>query len=523
LVLGEDVTSTAPRVALALRQGARGKANDLAAKKNVPEWQAIALADLVQKEKYPVFIATPDATRLDDIAHRTWHAVPEEIARLGFAIAHRIDSGAPAADSANDETLAAQVAEVLMAAKRPLIVSGTGAQSLAVIEAATNIAKALQVKNPAVEISLAVPEVNSIGAAMMGAGKLDDALEILAKAEVDHVVLVLENDLYRRAPKAKVNAALKNAKMIVLDHQMTATAALAHLILPAASVFEGDGTFISMEGRAQRHFQVYDPVYYNKDISTTEAWRWLANIKNEPWVIVDEITAACSAALPPLQRIIDAAPSAKFRVNGMKLAREPHRYSGRTAMRANISVHEPRQPQDRDTALNFSMEGYNGIGSADRPAALLPYAWAPGWNSPSAWNKFQSEIGGHQRGGDAGVQVFASGGDLPYFPASVASFSAPAGSFRVVALHRHFGEEELSSRAQPIVDRAPQALAVINAADAKRLGINGHVTIAVEGETLTLATYHSESLPQGVIGLPAGFAGVPLISAQSIAQIRAGG
>lgn len=522
LVLGEDVTSTAPRVALALRQAARGKANELGAKKNVPEWQAIALADLVQKEKYPVFIATPDATRLDDIAQKTWHALPEDIARLGFAIAHRIDAGAPAAESAND-TLAAQIAEVLMAAKRPLIVSGTGAQSLAVIEAAVNIVKALQIKNPTVEISLAVPEANSIGLAMMGAGKLDDALEILSKAETDNVALVLENDLYRRAPKTKVDAAFKYAKLIVLDHQMTATAEQAHLILPAASVFEGDGTFISMEGRAQRHFQVYDPVYYNKDIATIEAWRWLANIKNESWAIVDEVTAACAKALPALQRIVDAAPSAKFRVNGMKLAREPHRYSGRTAMRANISVHEPRQPQDADTALNFSMEGYNGIGSADRPAALLPYAWAPGWNSPSAWNKFQSEIGGHQRGGDAGAQVFTSGGALPYFPASAASFAVPAGSFRVLALHRHFGEEELSSRAQPIIERAPQVLAVINAADAKRLGINGHVTLAIEDETFTLATHLSNTLPQGVIGLPAGFAGVPPMAEQSVAQIRAGG
>src|SRR3546814_13962377 len=60
------------------------------------------------------------------------------------------------------------------------------------------------------------------------------------------------------------------------------------------------------------------------------------------------------------------------------IAREPHRYSGRTAMRANQSVHEPRQPQDADTALSFSMEGYNGVGSPDRPGALLPYAWAPG-------------------------------------------------------------------------------------------------------------------------------------------------
>lgn len=522
LVLGEDVTSTAPRVALALRQAARGKANELAAKKSVPEWQAIALADLAQKEKYPVYIVSPDATRLDDVARKTWHAKPEDIARLGFAIAHQLDAQAPAGDAQNKE-LAIEIAEALAHAKRPLIVSGTGAQSLAVIEAAANIAKALKAKNPLVEISLAVPEVNSIGLSLMAAGQLDEALEILAQTSQDHLAIVLENDLYRRAPKSKVDAALKQAKLIVVDHQMTPTAEKAQLVLPAASVFEGDGTFVSMEGRAQKHYQVYDPVYYNKDIATIEAWRWLADLKSATWKIVDDVTAACVTALPQLARIIDAAPNAKFRVNGMKLAREPHRYSGRTAMRANISVHEPRQPQDADTALNFSMEGYNGIGSPERPAALLPYAWAPGWNSPSAWNKFQAEVGGHLRGGDAGAQVFAGNSNLAYYSASVAHRTVPAGSFQVLALHRHFGEEELSSRAQPIIERAPQPMMVINAADAKRLGINGKATIMIEGEALTLSTYISSTLPSGMIGLPAGFSGVPVITAQSVAEIRAGG
>ena len=524
LVLGEDVTSTAPRVALALRQAARGKANELAAKKSVPEWQAIALADLVQKEKYPVFILAPDITRLDDIAQKTWQATPEEIARVGFAIAHRIDAQAPTVDDLSaGKNLVAQIAETLSQAKRPLIVSGTGAQSLAVIEAAANIAKALKKVNPAVEISLAVPEVNSIGLAMMGAGKLDDALDLLGKSQSENCAVVLENDLYRRASKTKVDAALKASKLIVVDHQMTATAEQAHLVLPAASVFEGDGTFISMEGRAQRHYQVYDPVYYNKDISTIEAWRWLASLKNEPWKIVDEVTAACAVALPSLNQIIAAAPSSKFRVNGMKLAREPHRYSGRTAMRANISVHEPRQPQDADTPLSFSMEGYNGIGSPDRPAALLSYAWAPGWNSPQAWNKFQQEVGGHLRGGDAGAQIFtASNGALPYFNTIPSGFTPATGSFRVLALHRHFGGEELSSRAQPIIERAPQAMVVINSMDAKRLGINSKATIVVEGQTLSLATHLSDTLPQGTIGLPVGFAGVPPLMANAMAEIRVG-
>ncbi len=66
---------------------------------------------------------------------------------------------------------------------------------------------------------------------------------------------------------------------------------------------------------------------------------------------------AVIAAMPQFAGIKDAAPDATFRIRGQKLAREPHRYSGRTAMRANISVHEPRQPQDKDTMFAFSMEG----------------------------------------------------------------------------------------------------------------------------------------------------------------------
>ena len=49
---------------------------------------------------------------------------------------------------------------------------------------------------------------------------------------------------------------------------------------------------------------------------------------------------------------------------GAKIPREPHRYSGRTAMLANISVHEPKPPDDPDSPLSFSMEGTPG------PAAL---------------------------------------------------------------------------------------------------------------------------------------------------------
>ena len=96
-----------------------------------------------------------------------------------------------------------------------------------------------------------------------------------------------------------------------------------------------------------------------------ESWRWLHSLhstvdnRQVDWTQLDHVIDAAIAKLPQLAGIKDAAPDATFRIRGQKLAREPHRYSGRTAMRANISVHEPRQPQDKDTMFAFSMEGNN--------------------------------------------------------------------------------------------------------------------------------------------------------------------
>src|SRR3990167_4875262 len=96
LVLGEDVTQTAPRIALALRQAAKNKARQMAAERKVFEWQAEAIQNIGQRELSPVFIASLAATRLDDIGADHFHGSPEDIARLGFAVAHAINADAPA-------------------------------------------------------------------------------------------------------------------------------------------------------------------------------------------------------------------------------------------------------------------------------------------------------------------------------------------------------------------------------------------------------------------------------------------
>src|SRR5690606_22913678 len=128
--------------------------------------------------------------------------------------------------------------------------------SKALVEAAANIAKALSNREKSASISLVVPEANSMGMALLQgerlhAHSLDAALLALTSGQADAVV-VLENDLYRRAAASQVDAALAAAKLVIVaDHQRTATTAKAHLLLPAASFAEGDGTLVSFEGRAQ--------------------------------------------------------------------------------------------------------------------------------------------------------------------------------------------------------------------------------------------------------------------------------
>ncbi|MDR6354251.1 NADH-quinone oxidoreductase subunit G [Pseudomonas psychrotolerans] len=281
-VLGEDLTQTAARLALSLRQAVKGKPEAMAAAQKIQPWLNAAVQNIGQSERNPLFIASVAATRLDDIADARLHGSPLELARFGHAVAHAIDASAPAVEGLSDEVAeqARLLAETLLAAERPLVVSGTSLGEPALIEAAANLAKALAAKGKAGSLSLVVPEANSLGLALYGGESVEDAFAALENGQADALV-VLENDLYRRAPAQQVEQALSRAQvLVVLDHQRTATAQRADLVLPAASFAEGDGTLVSQEGRAQRFFQVYEPSYYDPSSLVREGWRWLHALRN---------------------------------------------------------------------------------------------------------------------------------------------------------------------------------------------------------------------------------------------------
>lgn len=529
LVLGEDITQTGARVALAVRQAVKGKAREMAAAQKVADWQIAAILNIGQRAKHPLFVTNVDDTRLDDIAAWTYRAPVEDQARLGFAIAHALDDSAPAVDGLSQDLQGKVdvIVQALAGAKKPLIISGTNAGSMEIIQAAANVAKALKGRGADVGVTMVARAVNSVGLGMIGGGSLEEALDELESGAAD-AVIVLENDLHRHASAARVDAALAKAPLVmVVDHQRTAIMDKAHLVLSAASFAESDGTVVNNEGRAQRFFQVYDPAYYDAKTVMLESWRWLhslhstVNNRQVDWTQLDHVIDAAIAALPQLAGIKDAAPDATFRIRGQKLAREPHRYSGRTAMRANISVHEPRQPQDKDTMFAFSMEGNN---QPSAPRSQIPFAWAPGWNSPQAWNKFQDEVGGKLRHGDPGVRLFeASTSGLEYFTAVPASFQAEEGKWRIAPYYHLFGSDELSQRAPVFQSRMPEPYIKLNPADAAKLGVNpgAMLSFSVEGQTLRLPLVISEGLTAGQVGLPMGMPGIaPVLTGSRIDSLQ---
>jgi len=520
-VLGVDLPDTAPRVALALRQSVRQAAFAAAARQNVPGWQDAAVRELGREARSPLFILSADATRLDD-AGTALRAAPPDIARLGAAVLHALDPSAARVDELAHDTRVEQIAQALRGAARPLIVSGVGAQHEALLPLAAAIAGALTRLGRAAQLLLTVPECNSLGLALLGALPLSGALDALRSAGA-HTLLVLENDLYRRAARAAVDAALQGTRhLVVLDHTPHATVERAELVLPAATFAESSGTLVNYEARAQRFFQLLFP-----EDEVRASWRWLDELRCSlhpdaaPRATLDEQIAVIASELPVLAAVRAAAPSAELRIAGSRIASAPHRESGRTAMYADRSVHEPAPPPYPDGPYSNSMEGYYGT----MPAALYPYFWAPAWNSEQGLNKFQQEVGGPLRGGPAGVRLFggetarATRQPAPMIPPA---FAPRAAEWLLVASPRVFGSEELSAHAPAVGERLSPAALELNPQDAMLLGVQQGEQIELQAQDMKqrLTVQLHPALVSGVAGVSVGLPGEPYLSFPAWGRLR---
>ena len=504
LILGEDISNTAPRLALAVRQTVRGVAFDMAKDAGIPDWQDAGVRGHGQGAKSPLFIASVATTRLDALATATHRDAPGQLADIGIAIADALP--APSAD----EDFTAAAARALGQAKRPLVIAGVEARNAELPSVAAHLAQALKRAGGDAMLALIAPEVNSFGAALLG-GELGLA-DALTRMREGAPAIVLENDLHRRAPAADIE--LSNA--IVLDVLETPTAEAAAVVLPAAAYAEQTGAFVNYETRAQRFYQAFEPTD-----EIAPAWRWLTALaarmgrKDMGWPDIDSLSAACATG--EFEALVRIGPKAGFRARAhTRIPRQPHRYSGRTAMRADVSVHEPKATVDDETPLSYSMEGQN-VG--DQPGAVVPYVWSPGWNSNQSVFKFQQEVGGPLAGGDPGIRLLNAEADLPEAtpPRTTTATSEPAaGHFQVLRVSDVFGSDELAAASAPIAERMASPYVLLRPADAQALGIAAGGGVRVEGVPMSFQARLDAGIAAGCVGVTQGFPGVPTIAATAV-------
>lgn len=492
LILGEDITNTAARLALGVRQSVKNLGRQMGADLNFPIWHDAAIRTLAMDRKSPLYILSPQATRLDDIAHTVHISSAAQSAKIAQAIAHAIDAKAPAVKdlSKEEQALAKEIAETLKGAKQPLIISGTSLMEPALIEAAANVATALSDGDKRANLALAVPESNSMGLALLMQGNhkaLEQAMSAGSKKAI-----VLENDLYRRAASADVDAFIGGLEHLsVIDHLKHRTGEQANLVLAAGTFAETSGTFVNYEGRAQHFYSTFKP----KD-SIRASTFWLSDLP------LNQLTAACATSVPNCTEMLKLTPGEDYNYAGLKAPRQLHRYSGRTAMRANISVHEPRQEQDENGVMVYSMEGVPAI----KDSTVFNTPWAPGWNSNQSIFKFQQYAGGPLKQGDHGHRLLKNNtSEKTWYSPDFAE--ADGKGYQVFPLYQLFGSEELSAHTPAIQAKATSAYIALNPADAKELGLNGSDGVQLEHNGALPYILRDSILP-GTVGVSVGLKGL---------------
>jgi NADH-quinone oxidoreductase subunit G len=512
LVLGEDITHTAPRVALALRQSVRNKSFELAEQMGLPQWQDAAVRNLAQDQRSPLIIVSAMETRLDDIASQCISLAPDQIAEFAVSIVEAL-AGEP---SSNKQ--ANQIAEILQSAKNPLIISGTSMVHWGIVNAAVAIAESLCTEPSGCMLSLCIPEANSLGVALL-ADKSSPSLPDLVNSPPE-VLLVVENDLQRRLNPQQMEQLMSAGTLVIsMDMLENATLGASDMVLPAASYAESQGSLVNMEGRAQRYFPVFEPA-----AERLPSWQWLlklAALTNHKSLSkiehFDQVVAACAKSQAEFTNLVDAAPDQSFRDRGLKIPRQTHRYSGRTAMNAGVNVHEPQQPHDHESPLAFSMEGLN----RDQPAALTPYVWSPGWNSNQSLQKFQAEVDGPLKGGTAGVKLLQSSASGATQKASCEAVEMQAHHWQLVPVHQVHGSDELSVNTDEIAEMAGMGFVSLGAAVAHKLGVSegDGVVLASGGTEVSLEVRILQRVAKNCIGFGLGYAETLYLRAGSLATL----
>jgi len=419
IIIGEDITQTSPRMALSVRQALRNKSIELASAMGIPSWQDAAVRTIGGEQLTPLFSLNSVSTKLDGSSKQNLILSPDKICEClsniiqvlcAFIAGDKVVTS-NVIDALKDEATVVFVkslADALLIAKNPLVISGWSLQSAALFAQINQLMATLHSEpfiahtQQASKANLAIlPRgCNSIGLLSIldeQTLSIEQVLDKLVAEEAQSLVL-LEQEMGGLSEALLQNLRENCQTLIVLDHSESPISELADIVLPVAAVSEGDGHYVNYQGLVQRYHQAHPPV-----LPIQDSWRWLDSLANCIFSVnkmnkdnvhhhsLKQLNESLSTQFehwPVDQRYFNQSNNTGSS-NEKGIARQTHRASGRTSQMANISVHENKTTQSQFDSFNFSMEG--SVASTNDE---MPFTWAPGWNSNQSINQYQTQVGG---------------------------------------------------------------------------------------------------------------------------------
>jgi NADH-quinone oxidoreductase subunit G len=517
-ILGEDVTQTSSRLGLSIRQALKNIPKKILKRNNIHNWHALAIKNLSYSNKNFLFITNIYKTKLEDLSNFSYEAHAQDQAYFAFCISENLKDNFSYSDTLPDylREKSRYITNILLQAKKVLIISGSHSRNLDLIKSSYNIASNLKKIGSQVGLIFLTPYSNSMGTSIINGRSVNNVLNKV-KNKKNSTLIIVENDLFCAFSKSDLKKTLKNINnIIVIDHQKTKIFNYSNIFFPAANFFESSGTLINYELRAQRFFQVYNTNFYDNKINILPSWKILnllnkkRDSKNNFFNNLDEIINACIQNISFLKNIKEAAPDSSFKIIGQKIPRSANRSSGRTALRADIDVHEISQIQDNDTMFAFSMEG---SGIYKKYTSFIPFIWSPEWNSSQGIHKFQKEVSGSLLSGNTGKFLLHNKLNNKYMSFSKVPIRLnKTNNLVIVPYYLLFGSEEISQYSSVIQKKMISPYLIINTKDAQRLKISNKnkVSFTYLSDTYTFYTRFSDSLALGYVALPIGQSRIPI-------------
>lgn len=495
VILGEDVNNSAPRIALALRQALLNNAKDQAEKLQVPSWQDAAVRALVPHHPVPLAYFGYGDSDLQKQATISILGTPKQIAEQGFMLANLLSDRAPKPKAYKVDVQTRQLADILKAAKRPLILSGWSAKHPALLAAASNIRRALgHINNESGDdnamLCLVPPQANTMGLGLlMQSGYLAaEQLNARLGSRQPQPTNLLVLDHTAGDFRSQLQGLADTANVVRLSQ--LAQPGKNEVLLPVSSFSECSGTVLNYQSVVQSYLPPVKP-----SGQCLPAWQWLvhiAKLQGHPLgklTDLGQLRTAISQVHPHLE--------SHFNVHHQgQLALQPPRASGRTAMLANQTVHEPKPFSEAKAPYKQSMEGMT---PGQTPQQPLAYSWAPGWNSNQSMHKFRDEYITKELGQQSGVCAVPAGQANQWYKWQGAWSALNKSKWQLLPLEKVFGSDSLSLYALPIAQLKVQAQLVINTHPGQKMGLHQGQLVSCDEDPTLFQLQLSTAVPSNTL------------------------